>query len=762
MLAVLACQGFTLAITGVSAPWLMESFGLDQAAMARQFAWLSLSALGTFGLARAADRIGRRPILMGCLGIGALASIGAALATSLPVFIACDIVVVAAAGASVACGVVWIAEGTSRRGRAAGQGFAGIAVVLGSGPAVVLMPWLAGTSPGWRVLFGLSALSALLIPLLPHDVEPEPGESPRHQWRLLDPALRARATALILTTILSTIATATVDAWRYVHMVTDVGLSPAAASTIVIVAGVVAMIGFPIGTLASNRLGRIPTAAAFLVLMTLAISWSFFGPPPLGPRPWVWFGAGFILVALAGNAITVASNTAINELFPSTFRATIFGGLNVAGAAGRVAAQTLVAVMASRLGSGAMAVAVLALAGLPAAALLVWLVPDTLEVRDASSSAPPNRSIFRSPVLARVAVAMVTTVLAVLALEGGVRWLAPRAVMVPWQDDIRGVTAPKPAVQGRFAIAGRFDTTVTFRDRFRSRHPVNANPERGVVRIAVLGDSGTFGWGAEDDETYPAVLERRLQASGIRAEVLNAGVIGTGTGEQALWHELWVKRFRPAVVVLTVFWNDLDDDLRGGFFERADGVVRPRPFEVLERGLASVRRTRTLANRTPGFSWLSQHSQLLTWVRQAPTEMLVATHARAVGAGSATSRPEAFSAEDHDLLRGEIRWLRTQLDPKTTLAIVFVPSAEHFDPRRAGAELVRRKSVAIVDVLREVSAQLSIPFLDVRPRFSRESDPTARFFPGDPHPNPMGYELIGETVAEHLVPLVASIATDAP
>src|SRR5690349_13606688 len=52
LLAALAFQGFALAINGVAAPWMMESFALDQAGIARAFAWISLSALGAFVLAR--------------------------------------------------------------------------------------------------------------------------------------------------------------------------------------------------------------------------------------------------------------------------------------------------------------------------------------------------------------------------------------------------------------------------------------------------------------------------------------------------------------------------------------------------------------------------------------------------------------------------------------------------------------------------------------------------------------------------------------
>jgi hypothetical protein len=234
---------------------------------------------------------------------------------------------------------------------------------------------------------------------------------------------------------------------------------------------------------------------------------------------------------------------------------------------------------------------------------------------------------------------------------------------------------------------------------------------------------------------------------------LNAGVIGTGTGEQALWYDVWVKSFKPSVVVLTVFWNDVDDDVRGGFFERAGESVRPRPFDVLERGLSSVRRTRAIANHTPGFAWLSQHSQLLSWIRQGPTEWLVASHARAVGAGRddlADNPSAALSPEDLALLRGEVRWLCDKLPPSTRLVLVFLPSAETFDDTRAGAGVVVAKSRAIVETLRQVSEETGTAFLDVSDELARRSRPRDLYFALDPHPNPEGYRVIGEEVGAFL------------
>jgi len=100
------------------------------------------------------------------------------------------------------------------------------------------------------------------------------------------------------------------------------------------------------------------------------------------------------------------------------------------------------------------------------------------------------------------------------------------------------------------------------RDRKRSvSKPV------GTYRIAVLGDSMTEGVQVELDETFPAVLERRLNENscfGRRpVEVLNFAVQGYGTAQQylTLQHHVW--GFDPDLLMLGFFpGNDVRDNSR--------------------------------------------------------------------------------------------------------------------------------------------------------------------------------------------------------
>ena len=62
-------------------------------------------------------------------------------------------------------------------------------------------------------------------------------------------------------------------------------------------------------------------------------------------------------------------------------------------------------------------------------------------------------------------------------------------------------------------------------DGFRSREFGPKGPD--VIRIVCIGDSSTFGWGVDDEYTYPRLLEARLRRpDGSRVEVFNLGIPG--------------------------------------------------------------------------------------------------------------------------------------------------------------------------------------------------------------------------------------------
>lgn len=112
-------------------------------------------------------------------------------------------------------------------------------------------------------------------------------------------------------------------------------------------------------------------------------------------------------------------------------------------------------------------------------------------------------------------------------------------------------------------------------DGFRDAQRVKPKPA-GVRRVVVLGDSTTSGNGVEDlASVYPAVLESRLRLlpEHSRDEVLNLGVGGYHTMQEARLLEVAGLGYEPDVVVLTICLNDFAIEADAGAYTTLAGLA---------------------------------------------------------------------------------------------------------------------------------------------------------------------------------------------
>ncbi|MCI0432215.1 MAG: SGNH/GDSL hydrolase family protein [Gemmatimonadetes bacterium] len=125
----------------------------------------------------------------------------------------------------------------------------------------------------------------------------------------------------------------------------------------------------------------------------------------------------------------------------------------------------------------------------------------------------------------------------------------------------------------------------------------------GAQRIGVFGGSAVWGWGAPDDETIPAHLQRALGASGIRACVTNYGQNGwVSTQDLIELQRLIAAGEAPDVAIFYNGYNDIGAAAQSGqagehlFQNRIARQFEGRDNTAPERGaLPLVRQTRTWA-----------------------------------------------------------------------------------------------------------------------------------------------------------------------
>lgn len=98
------------------------------------------------------------------------------------------------------------------------------------------------------------------------------------------------------------------------------------------------------------------------------------------------------------------------------------------------------------------------------------------------------------------------------------------------------------------------------------------SPETSLPKIVAFGDSLTEGLGLPAGETYPAVLQKMLDADGYRYEVVNAGVSGE-TSAGGLRRLDWTLMGNVRFLILELGANDL---------------LRGQPVKEMKNNLAQI------------------------------------------------------------------------------------------------------------------------------------------------------------------------------
>jgi lysophospholipase L1-like esterase len=125
----------------------------------------------------------------------------------------------------------------------------------------------------------------------------------------------------------------------------------------------------------------------------------------------------------------------------------------------------------------------------------------------------------------------------------------------------------------------------------------------GVRRLFAMGDSTTFGYGVEDDETYSHLIEVELNSrgSGGRWEVINAGVTGYNSAQGLLFLRRIILKYAPDVLIVSYAINDNDWAIE--------------PYVYGARTMKELTQRQAWAVGTRNF--LYNHSALFRWAYRA-------------------------------------------------------------------------------------------------------------------------------------------------
>lgn len=323
-----------------------------------------------------------------------------------------------------------------------------------------------------------------------------------------------------------------------------------------------------------------------------------------------------------------------------------------------------------------------------------------------------------------------------------------------WRHDPRIGWSHRPGQRGLFQRA-EFSHPVEingsgWRDRERGAHK-----EPGSLRVAVLGDSFTWGHGVGDEAIFTRLMERDLPG----VEVLNFGLSGAASDQQLLILRDHVLPAGPDLVLVMVSRNDfaaLLESREGSYFKprfvlQEDGGLRLTGVPVPE--VSPIARWHyRLRRRSALLNLVESRLESLPWVEAGPSG----------DTPSAGSR----SADAYALMRAILGAMAAESRERgARFAIGLVPSSAHTYLVPIPPVELRRH-----EVLRGIASFAGFPVLDLVPAFREAAaDPATAsrvrlHYPRDGHWNEMGHalaalELVRLLRAEGLLPVAPG---DAP
>lgn len=353
-----------------------ETVGMSASTLGVGLALIRLAGAGSLWGASLADRVGRRRMLIGSVGIGLVLTLLAAVMPGYWSFVAVIALARPALSTTNALSVVVAAEESRSSGRTWAIAFVGAAYALGSGLISVLRGAIDGL--GFRAVLAIAAVPVVLVPWLARSIEEPPaGREATHaveprRLRLGGVPRDIAPVVVIIGVLAAAISLITGPAFTYLFVYGEnvLGASAGYMAVLVLLAGVVGMIGLLVGRAAADRIGRRATAAFATALVCGSGIVAYSGSLTA-------FSAGYLMAIASSAAFGPAKGALVNEVVPGRYRGTTNGWAAAAGVVGAVVGLALFGVVSDAVGSFRTAARILWLPVLPVL-LLYSKLPETL------------------------------------------------------------------------------------------------------------------------------------------------------------------------------------------------------------------------------------------------------------------------------------------------------------------------------------------------------------------------------------------------
>jgi MFS family permease len=313
-----------------------DQAGLSGTELGIGLAIMRLASLGGLPVTGLADRFGRRITLLVTVGAGLAMTAVAAVSPGYWWFVAIFACGRPLLSASNGLAQVTAAEQTASADRAKAVALVAAGYGIGAG-VIAIVHSLASRTLGFRGVFVLALVPLALLPLLRRWIE-EPdrfavaaagSEHPIPVLGAVARPFRRRLAVIVALAFAVSVITGPANTFIFLFAQNILHQRGIVTAGMVAGAGAAGLAGLLAGRWLADRAGRRPTGALARVAVALfaALTYTGSGPALL---------AGYILGVFAGSVFAPAAGSLINELFPTSVRASVAGWSLAAGVLGAV------------------------------------------------------------------------------------------------------------------------------------------------------------------------------------------------------------------------------------------------------------------------------------------------------------------------------------------------------------------------------------------------------------------------------------------
>ena len=323
---------YTMAVTGFALPQIQRGLAIPENEVGSLFALLRFGTLFSLALAVAADRRGRRQLLIASVAGCGLCNVATAFAPSGPVLTWLQMVARCFLGGQTLLAGVVVSEELGADHRGWGLGLLSAVGGMGGALALLVFAFVDRLPYGWRALFVVGGFGLLSIPWLWRSLNEtrrfadQVGDattgSPGPPWQPLRDLVRGHGWRLAaMVGVIAPVALVLEPGSVLVskHLQDDLGYSPAGVSLLMGVCGIATPLGNLVSGTASDRFGRKPVTIVMSLVLSVAIALFYDGTGPVA------LTIGLALLFSAIGSIMVLHTALATELFPTRFRSTAAG-----------------------------------------------------------------------------------------------------------------------------------------------------------------------------------------------------------------------------------------------------------------------------------------------------------------------------------------------------------------------------------------------------------------------------------------------------